>query len=424
MNLIDENWRDKIAKRCGGREFDKPGTGYSFSSVLAEERELRKGNIVGDPTSALCALSIADPTWKMPHDDFKAGEEYYNSSANATRYTDNNGIVGTHEGIADYLNRNFSSSVTSPFTPDWVQYSPGSIKRLLAEYIPSALFDENTVLFFPDPGYGVIKSAINNHGATVKNIPINLDNKQFIDLESLNLDSSKKNILYLNIPHNPSGATYGFDEWKVIIDWAIDKNVILVVDEAYTNLRFDESYSVLDIPGWEQCCIVLQSVSKGWNATGLRFGWAIAHPTVIKALRTVMDVKDSGLFGPSIAMGLQCLRDEVFALETCDRYATLHRVLLQGLNAAGFKASMPGAGLCQFTPGPKSANGTVFANSTECAQWLRKELRISLMHYTMDNNPWLRWAVTIAPTIECGLPDEKAVISEVVRRLQSVKFEF
>jgi aspartate/methionine/tyrosine aminotransferase len=230
--------------------------------------------------------------------------------------------------------------------------------------------------------------------------------------------------LYLNIPENPVGTAYGHERWADVLKWAIANNIILIVDEAYTHLRFGDSCSVMDIPGWEECCIVLQSVSKGWNATGLRFGWIAAHPTFIKAIRTVMDVKDSGMFGPTIAMGLWCLKNPSYTEKTCRRYRELHATLAVGLQTAGFGGSMPQAGLCQFTPAPKSANGVVFTDAAECAKWFRNNLRISLMHYTVNNTPWLRWAVTIKPVPECGLPDELSVINETIRRLQAVKFEF
>ena len=115
-------------------------------------------------------------------------------------------------------------------------------------------------------------------------------------------------MLYLNSPHNPTGTTLSRIEKVGVIKWATENNVTVIVDEAYSHLRLDKSESFLDIAGWEQCCIVLQSVSKGWSATGIRFGWVVAHPTVIKALRKIMDVKDSGGFGPCIAASLWCLK--------------------------------------------------------------------------------------------------------------------
>ncbi len=432
---VEERWRSLFSDDIGGAEFDKPGGGYSFSAVLAEERELAQANVAGDPSSALLCLSIADPTWKMDRHAFKMGEFYYMNHPDATRYTDNSGVKicpaaeileNTHSSIASYLNQSYR---TGKFDESWVQYSPGSIKRLLSEYVPKAFFDPNSVLVFPTPGYGVIKDPKNNCKATVIDVPMICENGDwdvdYVAVEKkLETYGGRKKFLYLNMPHNPTGSAYTHENWVAAIDWAKRNDVTLIVDEAYTHLRFGESASVLEVEGWESHAVVLQSVSKGWNATGLRFGWIIAHPTVIKAVRLVMDVKDSGLFGPSIAMGLACLKRPDIAVETMKKYQSLHAVLAKGLADAGFASSMPQAGLCQFTPAPRSAGDTIFGDSAECAKWFRKEPRISLMHYSVNGKPWLRWAVTIAPTPECGLPNEAAVIDEVVRRLKEVTFVF
>lgn len=182
------------------------------------------------------------------------------------------------------------------------------------------------------------------------------------------------------------------------------------------------------MPGWEKRCIIPQSVSKGWNATGLRFGWIVAYPTVIKALRKLMDVKDSGMFGSSIVAGPYCLLHPEIATETGIRYQALHRRLADGLQQAGFVGNMPDAGLCQFTPAPKAASGNAFAcsfkDAAECAKWFREKLRISVMHAQAANGRWLCWAVTLQPVTECGLATEDVIIGETMRRLQSVKFEF
>jgi aminotransferase len=425
MNL-DTTWRERVSERTGGKTFDAPGGGYAFSDVLAEERQLALANKPGDPGSALLTLSIADPTWKMRPEAMDAGRRFYEESADATRYTDNAGIraggsfPNTHEAIADYLNRRYGTALTA----DWVQYSPGSIKRALAEYIPALLFDADTTLIFPTPGYPVIKSPINRHEARYLDVPMRYDGKRW----SLSLNGdlpSGKRVVYANLPHNPTGSGATREEWTALLDWARSRGAILVVDEAYVDLRYNPDItSVLTIPGWEECCVVLQSVSKGWNATGLRFGWVAGHPTVVKAIRKVMDVKDSGMFGPSIAAGLTCLQHPEWAEETRRRYENLHRLLFDGLRSAGFRTVMPDAGLCQFTPAPKSADGTAFADAVACGQWFRKELRVSLMHYTVAGETWLRWAVTLKPVPECDLPDEAAVIHEVANRLNRVRLAF
>jgi LL-diaminopimelate aminotransferase len=361
----------------------------------------------------------------MPEGAITELVRYYHDNPNSTRYTDNNGIPGTHEALAEFLNQTHTGSGIK-FDPSWVQYSPGAIKRLLAEFVPTLLFEDGTDLFFPTPSYEVIKSAMNRRGATVHDVPLILSNgRWYVDYDAIKRKlTGKKSVLYLNSPHNPTGTTLSRIEKVGVIKWATENNVTVIVDEAYSHLRLDKSESFLDIAGWEQCCIVLQSVSKGWSATGIRFGWVIAHPTVIKALRKVMDVKDSGGFGPCIAASLWCLKHPEIASATRDRYRGLHQTLLDGLQSVGFQTSMPEAGLCQFMKAPKAVNGVAFKDSIECAQWFRNNLRISLMHASPNGIPHLRWAVTIGAVPECDLPDEAAVIAEVVRRLKSAKLEF
>jgi LL-diaminopimelate aminotransferase len=427
---LEEKFRGLIANRCGGREFDKTSGGYSFSAVLAEERELEKGNLSVKPESALLKMSVADPTWKMSEEAMKAALEYYTKCPDATRYTDNAGIRkgngtdfgDTHEEICAYL-RARNPGLSPDFNTSWVKYSPHGIKGLLAEYIPDAFFEIGDWLLFPVPGYPVIASKINNNDVVVSKIQLEEKNSWKFPTNFVPPSETKK-FLYLNTPHNPTGTTYGRKEFTEIIKWAKENNVILIVDEAYDWIRFDDSVSILNVDGWEEVAIVLQSVSKGWNATGARFGWVAAHPILIKVIDRAMDFKDSGLFGPTIAASLYCLKHPEIAEETNKRYRVLHQILAAGLEESGFRSAMPKGGLCQFVRAPKSADGYEFKSLTECVQWFRKNLRISLMHYEVGNEWYLRLAVTLKPVPECGLSTEISVIEEAVRRLQKVKFEF
>ncbi len=440
-NTTDAEWRTRFSGAVGGRGFDAQSGGYSFSAVLADERELEKKNAAGDSQSALLKLSVADPVWKMPRGALEAGMKYYEVAWDATRYKDNTGVRATpdtimtedtHAKMARLLQARHSvvTEDGKGLTEDWVQHSPGSIKRMLAEYLPTLFFEDRTTLLFPSPSYQVIASPMNRRGAVLLNAPLKFMSGRWGlamgDLTRTVEESvQEKLFLYANLPHNPTGTGYTRQEWEVLITWACKYGVMIIVDEAYIDLRYrSEIVSVLQVPGWERCCIVLQSVSKGWNATGLRFGWAIAHPTVIKALRKVMDVKDSGLFGPSIVAGIWCLLHPEIAEETNRAYSMLHTDLALGLKKSGFVGRVPDAGLCQFTPAPKSANGVEFATAADSAKWLRETLRISVMHAEADGRQWLRWAVTIQAVPKCCLHDETEVIAEVVRRLKSVEFVF
>jgi aspartate/methionine/tyrosine aminotransferase len=429
-------WRSLVTLICGGKKFDAPSGGYSFSAVLAEERNLSKANVPGDRRSALLCLSIADPVWKMPRRAMDAAMRYYESSSDATRYTDNAGIRSsvehdfpdTHEHIARFLSDKYKIDIGA----DEVQYSPGAIKRLLAEYVPTAFFDEKTCLVFPTPGYGVIKSPMNRRGAKVIDLPLKRTNLGWIiPYNKLRgYGRFRKRFMYVNVPHNPTGMAYDQEDWKKILTWAEKHKFKLIVDEAYDDIRFNETkkgVSVMTMPDWQKTCLVLQSVSKGWNATGLRFGWVAGEATAIAALRQVLDVKDSGMFGPTIAAGLTCLSHPEWAEETRVTYRKLHEILASGLCDAGFTrvASLPDAGLCQLTLAPKEINGVAFASASDCAKWLREKMRISVMHYDVGGVGYLRWSVTTKPIPECGLETVVDVIGEAVSRLATeVKAKF
>lgn len=438
-------WRSCVATRCGSTEFDAPAGGYSFSKVLAEERKLAEENVPGDSKSALLTLSVADPTKKMPNDAFYAGMEYFFTNKDATRYTDLSGarnarvcqrkIVDTNSALADILNRKFGdvAEMAISLDPENVQYSPGSIKRALAEYIPAAFFDQDTLLIMPTPGYGVITAAENCRGAKVVEVPlIEVDGHFDLDFGEIarirNSNGQMKAFIYLNVPHNPSGYTYDYEEWYKVMEWAKANDIMLIVDEAYIDISYDDdSCSILYLPGWMEQAIVLQSVSKGWNATGLRFGWILGDKDAIGALRRVMDKKDSGTFGPSIISGLGCLLNPDFAEKTRMQYEELHEALAKVLIDAGLDAGIPGAGLCQLTPVPKSAflfgNEIRFQNAQTVAQWLRKKFRISVMHYDVGHKAYLRWAVTLSPVPECNLNSETEIIHELGRRLGGLHFD-
>jgi aspartate/methionine/tyrosine aminotransferase len=433
IRKTEARWREVIAARCGGANFDDPGTGYAFSEILRKESLLKRLNMPGDPTSALLTLSIADPTHKMHPGAMDAAMAYYKFCPDATRYTDNSGVricleagieKTTHEYLADYLNKRFKCRVNKK----WVQYLPGSIKHALSTIISSLLFDRDGILIFPTPGYTVIKNEVNRREIRVEDAPmIYSDGRWDFNLRSLPIMwHGRKVFMYVNIPENPTSTGYDRIRWKKLLAWAEENRVTLIVDEAYIDLCYNpRCVSVLTIPGWEKSCIVLQSVSKGYDATGLRIGWAVGYPTIIKAMSSkVTDCNDSGSYGPNIAAALHLLKHPEYTQIARSRYLRLHELLYAGLSSVGFQTNMPDAGLCQFTPAPRAANGKSFETVFDCEDWFRKKLRISLMPHMVGTDPWLRWAVTLKPVPECRLTDEEAVITEAVRRLKNVKFSF
>jgi aspartate/methionine/tyrosine aminotransferase len=464
-------FRGMVAQRVGGATFDEGGS-YVFSQMLNAQRELQKTAVEGDPSSTVLAFSVADPTLKIIWENFLAGIDYFKKNIDSARYTDLSGAKdlviddveyeNTQDALAGILNNKYPSvGRNNPITSDMVQYTYDSIKGPLSTHVPTTFFDSDSVILMPTPSYGVIAEEINRCDAKVHSFPIDKSGDNFdifmSSLEEAHADAllgkhdgidsvtetfsdeditddeeNKKIFLYLNVPHNPSGFVFTLNKWQEVVAWAKANNIMLIVDEAYTDLDYSgKSASVIEVDGWEDVCIVLQSVSKAHGATGLRFGYILSHPIAIKALRKVIDCKNSGAFAPVIAIGLACLSDFEGGEETRYEYKTSHTQLAEALGKAGFPAQIPDAGLCQLTNYPKSARlktvpdtiGLVqFEKPSDFAEWLRNILKISVM--AQDAISKLRWAVTFREQPKFGLKTKADVLEEVGRRLAQYSFEF
>lgn len=428
--VADKFIRPRVNEACGGVSFDKGGS-YVFSEMLKAERKLAEKSEPGRPETAVLPFSVADPVWKMGEGAVEAGNSFYRVCADATRYTDLAGIrnftldgekfSNTNEALAFFIGSNMQFDLA----PDMVQYSPGSIKRALAEYIPKAFLDSNTLLIMPDPSYGVLAEPQNRNGAFVVKVPLISDGSRYdIDLEAaeyqIKVTGAKKVVMYVNVPHNPTGFGYNLQQWKRLLNFARKKNILLVVDEAYVDLIYnDQCCSVTQVPWWSNNCIVLQSVSKGYSATGLRFGWIMSNPTAISVLKKVMDAADSGMSGMTIMQALYCVSNPYLAWQTRDRYREIHSSLTDTLYKFEMPPCLIDGGLCQLSDFPRVLkNGMRFEKPSQFASWFRTNKLISVM--PQDAIGKIRWAATFRPQPEFGLMTNEDVLNEVARRFAEI----
>ena len=119
------------------------------------------------------------------------------------------------------------------------------------------------------------------------------------DVISSVLTEKTKAILLCN-PDNPTGAVYSRSELERLLDIAESHNIFLIVDEVYRELVFDglAPTSILHIPGAMSRCILVDSVSKRFNACGARIGClTTSHPDI---LRAVLHFAQARLSAPTV----------------------------------------------------------------------------------------------------------------------------
>src|SRR6266536_2918665 len=110
--------------------------------------------------------------------------------------------------------------------------------------------------------------------------------------------ADRARILWLNYPSNPTSAVATLDQFEQAVRFAADHDLLLAHDNAYSEITYDGfvAPSVLEVPGALDVALEFGSLSKIFNMTGWRIGWAVGSEVAIEALGRVKTNIDSGIF--------------------------------------------------------------------------------------------------------------------------------
>ena len=103
-------------------------------------------------------------------------------------------------------------------------------------------------------------------------------------------------MMFLNYPNNPTAATVDKKFLKEAVDFAKDNNIILCYDNAYSEITYDgyRAPSILEVDGAMDVAIEFHSLSKTFNMTGDRIGFAVGNKQLVSGLTKVKSQIDSG----------------------------------------------------------------------------------------------------------------------------------
>ena len=162
-----------------------------------------------------------------------------------------------------------------------------------------ATIDQGDIALLPDPAYPVYKSSTILCGGKPYITPLLEKNNWLPDLTKIPNDIAQKaNILMVGYPNNPTGAIAPLEFYDEVIAFAKKYDTIVLSDNAYSELTFDgyKAPSIFQAKGGRDIALEFHSLSKTYNMTGWRVGFAIGNEKVIKALGTVKTNIDSGVF--------------------------------------------------------------------------------------------------------------------------------
>ena len=230
-------------------------------------------------------------------------------------------------------------------------------------HIVWAYIDAGDISLVPDPGYTVVKVNTLLAGGTPYEFPLLPENGFLPNLSAIPNDiAAKAKILYLNYPNNPTGAVATIEFFKEAVAFAKRTDTLIVHDCAYSEVCYDDytAPSILQVDGAKDVAIEMHSLSKTFNMTGWRIGFAVGNAEAIKALNTIKSNVDSKQFA-AVALTAGWALNNADNEDTLSLLKQRRDILVDGLNSLGWNIPKPKASFYIWVPVPKGHTSTSFA---------------------------------------------------------------
>jgi LL-diaminopimelate aminotransferase len=234
-------------------------------------------------------------------------------------------------------------------------------------HLAMALLEAGDIALVPDPGYPAYAASAVLAGAEVWKVPLRAERDHLVDFGAIPADVARRaRVLWLNYPNNPTAAVAPIDFYAAAVAFARRHDVLLVSDNPYSEIAFDGVVpaSILEVDGAKDVAIELNSLSKTYNMAGLRIGMAVGNSEVVAALAAVKEHVDSGPFDAVQYAGIAALDGPQDVVEQNVAVYTRRRAIaMDGLMAAGLRASPPKATFYIWAEVPAGMSSAEFARS-------------------------------------------------------------
>ncbi len=327
---------------------------YLFARIEQKIEELKAKKI------DVISLGIGDPDLPTPPHIVETLIEQAKNAENH-RYPSSAGMLAFRKAVADWYQRRFQ-----------VELDPASeVVTLIGSkegigHISFCYLQEGDIALIPDPGYPVYGIGAALAGAENYLLPLKAENNFLPDLSSIPTDVAKRaKLMFVNYPNNPTGATCTREFYQDVVEFAQKYDVIICHDAAYSEITFDgyKAPSFLEVPGAKDVGIEFHSLSKTYNMTGWRLGWAVGNEELVRTLTTLKSNLDSGAFQAVQYAGitaLECPQDCVRKMR--EIYQQRREVALEGFADLGWEtSSIPKATFYLWLPVPQGFSSTEFA---------------------------------------------------------------
>ena len=319
---------------------------YLFAEIDRIKRELTaQGKDVID-------LGVGDPDLPTPAFIIDALNEASRDGRNH-RYALDAGMPAFRQSISRWFKKRFNGVTLDPEK----EILPLIGSKEGIAHMPLAVLNPGDVSLIPDPGYPPYRSGTIFAGGVPYFMPLLEENEFLPRLDKIDAAALKKaKLIYINYPNNPTSAIATKSFFEEVVEFAHKHGLLIIQDAAYCEVGYEgyNAPSILEVDGAKEVAIEFHSLSKTFNMTGWRVGFAAGNPSAVALLAKVKSNVDSGIF-QAIQLAAKKALDEGEAAhrELLKIYQKRRDLLIGGLTKMGWKAKAPKATFYCWLPVPQ-----------------------------------------------------------------------
>jgi aspartate/methionine/tyrosine aminotransferase len=287
---------------------------------------------------------------------------------NQTHYAPSSGLLPLREALVRKLAAKNGIKVTT----DEVLATVGGSQGLYAAF--QIVLDQGDDALVFSPYWTPIGDLVTGAQARPLHVPTITARRNGIRNTLEQFATPQTRAIYYNTPQNPSGLVFTRAEALEVAAFAIERDLIIIADEAYEDLVYDgEHVSIASLPGMAERTITCFTFSKTYAMTGWRAGYAVAQEPFMTALRKVVLYSTNGVATPvqyAMIQALSTTEPQIAARR--EEYRRRRDMLVKGLNEVGLDCEPPAGAFYAFPNVEK-----IHKNSRTAAQILLEKAHIA-----------------------------------------------
>ncbi|NMD72418.1 aminotransferase [Bacillus sp. DNRA2] len=299
---------------------------------------------LAETMDGVISLGVGEPDfitpWSICHASIQSIERGY------TSYTEREGLLDLRKEISSYMKNRFQVTY-SPYTD--ILVTVGGSQAL--DISLRTVLNPGEEVIMIEPSYVAYAPLITLAGGKPVLVQTSIETEFKPQPEQIRRAITEKTkAILICSPNNPTGSLLNEQELKSIAEIAISHDLLVITDEIYAELSYDDSFcSIASIAGMRERTIIVSGFSKGFAMTGWRLGYICAPEFLTQAILRVM--QNTLVSVPSMSQygaieGLRNGKDHV--IEMRKSYRQRRNLVVSHLNEMGLKCHLPGGAFYVF----------------------------------------------------------------------------